>query len=139
MEVVTYMRARTANVDGRLGRVAVLAYPRLSMFEFSAACEVFGPNAADSLGEPWYDFVVCGGVPEVRCDNTLTMSGPGRFGATRRANIIVLPPYRDPAAVSDAKLRAVTTAHTHAEPGSSRCVPAPSCSRAPACSTDDAP
>ena len=95
--------------------VAVLAYDGLSLFEFSAACEVFGNNGAvtdegTSTG-PAYVLKVCGEQRRVRADHGLTVDVPHRLRALARADIVVLPPCSDPAAVSDATLAAVRRAH----------------------------
>jgi AraC family transcriptional regulator, transcriptional activator FtrA len=105
------MRSKTANVDPGPGRVAVLTYPGLSMFEFSVAVEVFGLSEAATLDEPWYDLVVCGDSPSVRFDNGLTLEVPATLAATRRAGTIVLPPTDKLSQVSDATLVAIRRAH----------------------------
>src|SRR3954471_5782788 len=63
------MRAKAAKPRSSPGRVAVLTYDGLSMFEFSVACEVFGTTAAGSLAVPWYELVVCADADSVRFDN----------------------------------------------------------------------
>jgi AraC family transcriptional activator FtrA len=104
------MRAQAAK--GRSpGRVAVLTYPGLSMFEFSVACEVFGPSEAAGLGVDWYDFVVCGESPTARFDNGLVLQVPRTLAALRGADTIVLPPCDDASLVPDATLAAVARAH----------------------------
>jgi AraC family transcriptional activator FtrA len=105
------MRSKTANLESGPGRVAVLTYPGLSMFEFSVAVEVFGLTQADELDVPWYDVVVCGDSPSVRFDNGLTLDVPARLTATRRAGTIVLPPTDVPSQVPDATLAAIRRAH----------------------------
>ncbi len=105
------MRSKTANLEGGPGRVAVLTYPGLSMFEFAVALEVFGLNEAEQLDVPWYDLVVCGDSPSVRLENGLKLDVPGKLSATRRAGTIVLPPTEDPSQVSDATLAAIRRAH----------------------------
>lgn len=105
------MRAKAAKPRSSPGRVAVLTYDGLSMFEFSVACEVFGTTAAGSLGVPWYELVVCGDADGVRFDNGLTLCGLKSLSATRRVDTIVVPPCDDPLAVSDATLRAIVRAH----------------------------
>lgn len=105
------MRAKAANLRPQPCRVAVLTYPGLSMFEFSVACEIFGPLQAAPLGIPWYDLVVCGDSPTVRCDNTMTVQVPARLTAAHRADTIILPPCADPDAVSEATLDAIRRAH----------------------------
>jgi AraC family transcriptional activator FtrA len=89
----------------------VLTYPGLSMFEFSVACQVFGTAEAGSLGVPWYELVVCGESPSVRCDNGMTLQVPARLAAMRRADTIVVPPCEAPEAVSETTLRAIRRAH----------------------------
>ena len=57
------MRAKTANRGKAPHRVAMIAYDGLSMFEFAVACEVFGPEAGEWVGVPWYELVVCSDRP----------------------------------------------------------------------------
>jgi transcriptional regulator GlxA family with amidase domain len=105
------MRAKTAKLVPTAGRVAVLAYDRLSMFEFSIACEVFGPSEAADLGVPWYDFVVCADRATVRFDNGLVLQVPRSLASLRRADTIVIPPCDDPSTVSEATITAIRQAH----------------------------
>ncbi|HEV2797800.1 MAG TPA: AraC family transcriptional regulator, partial [Nocardioides sp.] len=95
--------------------VAVVAYDGLSLFEFSAACEVFSSSGARSddgvLTGPAYRVEVCGEQPSVRADHGLTVDVPRRLQAVARADIVVLPPCADAAAVSERTLAAVRRAH----------------------------
>ncbi|HZC73884.1 MAG TPA: helix-turn-helix domain-containing protein [Jatrophihabitans sp.] len=105
------MRAKTANHRQHPGRVAVLTYDELSMFEFAVACEIFGSTTARLLDVPWYELVVCGDRPTVRFDNGMSLPVPKPLAAARRADTIILPPCEDAPAVSDATLRALVHAH----------------------------
>ena len=95
--------------------VAVLAYDGLSLFEFSAACEVFGSSGERSvdglLVRPAYRVDVCGEQRRVRADHGLTVDVPRRLHTLARADIVVLPPCSEPAAVSEPTLAAVRRAH----------------------------
>ena len=95
--------------------VAVLAYDGLSLFEFAAACEVFGsrgPRGDDGTrARPAYRLEVCGEQRQVRADHGLTVDVPRRLATLGRADIVVLPPCSDPAAVSERTLAAVRRAH----------------------------
>jgi AraC family transcriptional activator FtrA len=105
------VRAKAANPSTRPHRVAVVTFERMSIFEFSVACEVFGPVEAAELGVPWYDFVVCGERRSVRFDNGLVLAVPRRLTALARANTIVVPPCDDPAGVPPATIAALRRAH----------------------------
>jgi AraC family transcriptional activator FtrA len=105
------MHAKAANLRRGPGRVAVLTYDGLSMFEFAVACEIFGPSFASSLKVPWYELSVCGENATVRFDNGLTLPVPKPLTATRRADTIVLPPCDFPQSVPDSTLRAIVRAH----------------------------
>lgn len=105
------MRAKTANPAPGPGRVAVLAYEGLAMFEFAVACEVFGRVETRPDGIPWYDLVVCGDRSTIRFDNGMAFEVPKTLAGLRGAGTVVLPPCSDPAAVSDATLTAVRRAH----------------------------
>lgn len=105
------MRSKTANEGTAPHTVAVVAYDGLAMFEFSVACEVFGPSEALSLGVPWYRFLVCGDQPSVQCDNGLTIQIPRRLASLRNADTVVLPPCEEPGRVSDETLTAIRRAH----------------------------
>ena len=105
------MHAKAANVRRGPGRVAILTYDGLAMFELAVACEVFGPTLASSIDVPWYALAVCGDSATVRLDNGLTLSVPKPLSAARRADTVVLPPCDDPLSVSDATLSAIVRAH----------------------------
>jgi len=83
----------------------------MSMFEFSVACEVFGPIEAEYLGVEWYEFVVCGERRAVRFDNGLTVAVPARLSALAWADTVIVPPSDDPAGVPPATLAALRRAH----------------------------
>ena len=103
------MRSKT---DATL-KVAVVTYDGLSLFEFSAACEVFGRHNSlvrAGFGE-LYRLVVCGEDQRVGTDHGFALDVPHRLAALRRADIVVLPPCVDPEAVSQSTLAAVRRAH----------------------------
>lgn len=101
------MRSKTA----KPGRVALLAYDGVSMFEFSVACEVFGRTGSDAPQLPWYGLAVCADQPAVRFDNGMTLQVPHRLTKARSADTIILPPCDEPTSVSDAVLTAIHRAH----------------------------
>ncbi len=105
------MRAKAANLRRSPGRVAVLAYDGLSMFELAVTWEVFGPGPGKWLDIPWYDLVVCSESPHVTLENGMTVPVPFRLDAARRADTVVLLPAQDPASVPDAVLDVVRRAH----------------------------
>ena len=105
------VRAKAANPRWSPGRVAVLTYDRLSMFEFAVACEIFGSSLASSLDVAWYELAVCGDSATVRFDNGMTLPVPKPLAVVGRADTIVLPPCEDPLSVPDATLRAIVRAH----------------------------
>jgi AraC family transcriptional activator FtrA len=105
------MRAKTARPRHGPGRVAVLTYDGLSMFEFAVACEIFGTTTSDSLDVAWYELVVCGDRSTVRFNNGMALAVPKPLAAAHTADTIVLPPCDDPLSVPDATLRAIVRAH----------------------------
>jgi transcriptional regulator GlxA family with amidase domain len=105
------MHSKAANVRPRGNRVCVLTYPGLSLFEFSVACEVFGPTAFHPAEIDWYELVVCGEAAAVTLENGMTLQVDRNLASLRRAHTIVLPPCRDPALVPDATLAAIRRAH----------------------------
>ena len=104
------MRSKTAKSGSR--RVAIVAYDGLSMFEFAAAVEVFGPHDVPSLGpDNWYDLLICAESASVRMDNGLTMNVPRRLASAAGAHTVVVPPCESPDAVSDSVLTMIRRAH----------------------------
>ncbi|MFY0405474.1 GlxA family transcriptional regulator [Solicola sp. PLA-1-18] len=105
------MRSET---DTRLS-VAVVVYDGLSLFEFAAACEVFGNRGVrDEQGDfapPVYRVEVCGEQPQVVTDHGLTIDVPRRLASLARADVVVLPPCQDPTTVPERTLAAVRRAH----------------------------
>ncbi len=122
--------------------VAVLAYDGLSLFEFSAACEVFGHDGArpddGTPARPAYRLAVCGEKRRVRADHGLTIDVPRRLETLASADIVVLPPCDDPTTVSERTLAAVRRAHARGSRILSLCTGAFVLART-ACWTDDAP
>ncbi len=105
------MRANTANFDPRCQTVAILAYDGLSMFEFAAASEIFGPSSVVKPGAPWYRLVICAATPSVALDNGLRIEVPYRLGELRRAGTVVVPPSYAPDDVPVEVLQALRRAH----------------------------
>ena len=56
-----------------------LTYPQLSLFEFSAACEVFLRDEVP-VDEPWYDLVICGEQPTVTTQYGASLNVPNGSG-----------------------------------------------------------
>lgn len=72
--------------------VAAVVANRLSPFEFSVACEIFGIDRSH-LGVPWYRFVVCAADPSpvTTILPGVTVSTPFGLGPLRTADTIVVP------------------------------------------------
>jgi AraC family transcriptional regulator, transcriptional activator FtrA len=72
--------------------VAVVIGHGLSPFEFAVACEVFGTDRSESLGVPWYRFLICAAdPPPVTTDMGFTIDTPYGLDALRKADTIVVP------------------------------------------------
>jgi AraC family transcriptional regulator, transcriptional activator FtrA len=86
------MHANTANVDPRSQTVAIVVYDGLSLFEFAAACDVFGPSSAIEPDRPWYRLVVCATAPSITLENGLRIEVVHGLDQLRAAHTIVVPP-----------------------------------------------
>ena len=75
-------------------KVAVIAFDRLTVFEFGIAVEVFGLPRPDL--DPWYSFSVCGIEPgPIRALGGLTIAAKKGIRALDSAGTIVVPGWRD--------------------------------------------
>ena len=105
------MHANTANLDPRSQTVAIVAFDGLSMFEFAAACEIFGPSSVVEPGTPWYRLAICAATPSVLLENGLRIQVPYRLRQLSRAGTVVVPPSYAPDAVPVEVLEALRRAH----------------------------
>ncbi len=75
--------------------VAVVAFDRISVFELSVACEVFGTDRSD-MGLPNYRFWVCAAEPPPLHTNGGMTLRPGlTLSSLTEAGTIVVPAWRD--------------------------------------------
>jgi AraC family transcriptional activator FtrA len=83
-------------VSGPLNRrVAVVAYDRLSTFEFGIVVEVFARRRPE-LKVEWYDFRVCAlDRGPLRATGGVTIQAHGGLRGLREAGTIVIPGWRD--------------------------------------------
>lgn len=112
------MRSDPAKRGGRRGsrsgppRVAILAFPGLSLFEFSVAREVFATDYSAEAGGRWYRTAICAAEPgRVRIDGGLELVVPGGLAAVARADTVIVPPTDVPDEVPDAVIAALQRAH----------------------------
>src|SRR5271170_5556563 len=76
-------------------RVVLLAYDRLSIFEFGVAAEVFGLPRPE-LGVEWYHLQVAAvDKGPLRAIGGITIRTDASIDAMRRAGTIVIPGWRD--------------------------------------------
>ncbi len=92
--------------------VAVLAYDGLSLFEFAAACDVFGTDVTTGSGRPLYRLSVCAATAAVTTDAGLRMEIPCGLDALHTAQTVVVPPASAPGAVPGAVLDALRLARS---------------------------
>jgi AraC family transcriptional regulator, transcriptional activator FtrA len=91
---------------GRSPEVAIVVAPGVSVFEFSAVCDILGDDPG--VGVPWYRLTICSeSAPPI------PMSLPGTalvavrsLSALRRAGTVVVPPLAGPSERTLAALRA---------------------------------
>ena len=75
--------------------VVVLAYDRLSTFEFGCAVELFALERPE-LGVDWYQFAVCAIEPgPIRAAGGITIAAPHDPALLAQADTIVIPGWRD--------------------------------------------
>ena len=114
--IIVTMREDTANLskparDAR-GTVAVVAYDRLSLFEFGVVCDIFGTDRAAELGIPWYRFTICGARPgTVTTDVGIRLEVPQGLDALRDADLVLVPPTDTPECVPEEVFEALRRAH----------------------------
>ena len=91
----------------------VLAYNRLSLFEFGIAVEIFGLPRPE-LPVDWYKFSVCSlENGPVRATGGVLIAAKPRLSELRTARTIVIPGWRDPEELPPASLlREIRWAHT---------------------------
>jgi transcriptional regulator GlxA family with amidase domain len=107
--MIVSMGAKTAKVRHP---VAILAYDGLSLFEFSAAYEVFRGDPDGGAGSEHYDVRVCGAEDKfVRLDNGLRLEVRDGLASVSRADIVVVPPTDDLDGVPESVLQALRRAH----------------------------
>src|SRR4051794_26693008 len=74
--------------------VAAIVGHGTSPFELAVACEVFGVDRSDDIGQPWYRFlVVAADEPPVRMSTGFSIDTPYRLDALRRADTVVVPAW----------------------------------------------
>jgi len=93
------------------GKVAIVVYDGVGVFELGVACDVFGNTALTDLGVPWYRLSICGaGGTTVTADGGLRIEPPYGLERTRRVDTLIVPPTDRidelPAEVFDALRRA---------------------------------
>lgn len=87
--------------------IAVVAFRRVSPFQVAAPCLVFGEDRRE-LGVPRFDLRVCAAEPvPLRTAAGFDIHTPHRLAALRRADVVIVPSWRDineqpPAALLDA-------------------------------------
>lgn len=91
-------------------RVAVVAFDGIGAFHLAVPCAVFGTAAG---GEPLFEVQVCAIEPgELRSEAGFGIAVRHGLGALARADIVVVPSWRDPAQAAPLLLlRALRSAH----------------------------
>ena len=85
-------------------RVAIVAFNRIRPFHLSVPCAVFGESSG---GEPLFDVRVCAAEAGVLQSHAgFTIGTRYRLGELARAQIVVVPTWRDPQEVPPAPLLA---------------------------------
>lgn len=93
--------------------VAILAYDGLCTFEFGCAVELFALDRPE-LGVPWYRHAVCATEPgPLRAAGGIRVQARHGLPTVRRADLIVVPGWRDPHERPPAPLLAALR-HAHA-------------------------
>jgi AraC family transcriptional activator FtrA len=93
------------------GKVAIVVYDGVGIFELGVACDVFGNTDLTNLGVPWYRLSICSaGGTTVTADGGLRIEPPYGLEKTRRVDTLIIPPTDRldelPAEVFDALRRA---------------------------------
>lgn len=78
------------------GRVAIVVFDGVALFEVAVAREVFGTDVAADGAGPLYRVSVCGPAPAVITDAGFRMEVPGGLGTLAEAETIVVPPPTPP-------------------------------------------
>jgi AraC family transcriptional activator FtrA len=86
--------APTQGVAARAaGKVAIVVYDGVGVFELGVACDVFGNTDLTDLGVPWYRLSICGaGGTTVTADGGLRIEPPCGLEKTRRVDTLIVPP-----------------------------------------------
>lgn len=108
-------RSKAATATGTAAKpplVAILAYDRLCMFEFGCAVELFALDRPE-LDVAWYRHAICAAEPgPLRGTGGVRIEAPHALATLRRADIIVIPGWRDAAErPPEPLLRALRAAH----------------------------
>ena len=75
------------------GKVAIVVYDGVGVFELGVACDVFGNTDLTDLGVPWYQLSICGaGGTTVTADGGLRIEAPHGLERTRRVDTLIVPP-----------------------------------------------
>jgi AraC family transcriptional regulator, transcriptional activator FtrA len=75
------------------GRVAIVVYDGVGVFELGVACDVFGNTDLTNRGVPWYRLSICGtGGTMVTADGGLRIEPPCGLEKTRRVDTLIVPP-----------------------------------------------
>jgi transcriptional regulator GlxA family with amidase domain len=94
-----------------LQKVAVIAVPGMSPFEFGVLCEVFGIDRTDS-GAPPFDFHVVTARPgTLRFRHGMTLSVPEGLEAAADADLVAVPAYAEDEVTDPRVLEALRAAH----------------------------
>lgn len=94
-----------------LQKVAVIAGPGMSPFEFGVLCEVFGVDRTDS-GAPAFDFHVVAAEPgTLRFQHGMTLTVPEGLDAAADADLVAVPAYSEGEATDPRVLEALRAAH----------------------------
>jgi transcriptional regulator GlxA family with amidase domain len=94
-----------------LQKVAVIALPGMSPFEFGVLCEVFGVDRTDS-GAPPFDFHVVTAEPgTMRFRHGMTLSVPEGLETAADADLVAVPAYAEDEVTDPRVLEALRAAH----------------------------
>lgn len=93
--------------------VAVIALPRLSLFEFGVVGEVFGINRSGlEVGLPAFEFTTCTPVPGLLPTNAgVSVNVEHDLSAAEHADLVVMAPYSREAALPSAVLDVLRSAN----------------------------
>lgn len=103
-----------AIVRNKAANVAVVAGEGVALFELGVATDVFGIDRTADYGVPWYRLTVCSsGGQAVTSDSGLRIAGAAGLRALRDADMVIVPPHSQGAAVPDLLLGELRRAHRH--------------------------